>query len=175
MEIEQNKILEALKIAIELEKDDKECYLQASQDSGNDVGRKIFGSLAHDEDLHRKKFEEIFNDIQQNKGWPLIDPMSDNSQKLRELFNETCAAAGVNVKAAGMELDAISTAIQKEKTSYDFYKRQSQNATFDTERTFYEAVAAEEMQHELVLTDYLEYLTDPVDWFTRVEHHSLDG
>jgi rubrerythrin len=101
--------------------------------------------------------------------------MSDNSQKLRELFNETCAAAGINVKAAGMELDAISTAIQKEKTSYDFYKRQSQNATFDTERTFYEAVAAEEMQHELVLTDYLEYLTDPVDWFTRVEHHSLDG
>ena len=175
MEIEQNKTLEALRIAIELEKDGRECYMQASQDSGNDVGRKIFGSMAHDEDLHRKKFEEIFNDMRQNKGWPLIDPHLDNSRKLHEIFDEACTAAGVNVKAAGLEFDAINTAIQKEKTSYDFYKKQSHNATYDTERAFYEAVAAEEMQHELVLTDYLEYLTDPVDWFTRVEHHSLDG
>jgi rubrerythrin len=175
VETEQNKILEALKIAIDIEKEGKEWYLQAGQDSGNDVGRKIFGSLAGDEDLHRKKFEEIFNDIQHNKGWPLIDSLSDNSQKLHEIFNEACAATGVNVKAAGMEFDAINTAIQKEKTSYDFYKRQSQNATYDTERIFYEAVAAEERQHELILVDYIEYLTDPVDWFTRVEHHSLDG
>jgi rubrerythrin len=175
METEQNKILEALKIAIEMEKDGRECYLQASRDSGNDVGRKIFGSLAGDEDSHRKKFEDIFVNIQQNKKWPSIDPRLSNSQKLQEVFNEACAAAGVNVNAAGMEFDAISTAIQKEKTSYDFYKLHSQNATFGTERAFYEAVAAEEMQHELVLTDYLEYLTDPVDWFTRVEHHSLDG
>ena len=43
------------------------------------------------------------------------------------------------------------------------------------EREFYKALAAEEKEHELILVDYYEYLTNPVDWFTRMEHHSLDG
>ena len=65
--------------------------------------------------------------------------------------------------------------IDKEKKSYDFYNRQSENGTYNVERDFYEALAAEEREHELILVDYYEYLTNPVDWFTRMEHHSLDG
>jgi len=158
-----------------MENDGKECYRQASQESGNEVGRKLLQSLASEEDTHRKKFVEMYQAIQKKKGWPATDFQPDRGKRLRELFTRTCEVTGVNVKTVATEFDAIKTAIDKEKKSYDFYNRQSQNATFDAEREFYKALAAEEKEHELILVDYYEYLTNPVDWFTRMEHHSLDG
>jgi rubrerythrin len=175
MVTEQNKILEALQLAIDMEKDGKECYQRASQESGNEAGRKLLASLALEEDTHWQKFVEIYQVIQKKNGWPATAFRPDRGKRLRDLFAETCEVTGVNIKAVATEFDAINTAIDKEKKSYDFYSRQSQNATYDTERDFYEAVAAEEREHELILVNYCEYLKDPVDWFTRVEHHSLDG
>ena len=175
MATEQGKILEALKIAIDMENDGKECYQQASQESGNEVGRKLLQSLALEEDTHRQKFVEMYQTMQESKGWPATDFKPDKGNELRALFTRMCQIIGVNVKADVTELGAIKTAIDKEKKNYDFYEYQSQNATYDAERDFYEALAAEEKEHELILLDYFEYLADPVDWFTRMEHHSLDG
>ena len=175
MEPEQNKILEALKTAIEKEKADKECYLNAVLKSDNEAGRKLLQSLALEEDTHRQKLEEIYVTIQKEMTWPAVYFPSDKSKTLMDLLTGVCETTGVNVKNTSTELGIINTAIKKEKESYDFYKSQSQNATDKAERNFYEAIADEERDHELILVHYNEYLTDPVDWFTRVEHHSLDG
>jgi len=172
---EQGKILEALKIAIDMESEGKECYQQASQGSGNEVGRKLLQSLALEEEVHRRKFIEIYSAIQKRRGWPATDFQPDKGKRLRALFARTCQAIGVNVKALPAELDVITAAIDKEKKSFDLYNHQSQKATYDAERDFYEALAAEEREHELVLLDYYEYLADPADFFTKTEHHSLDG
>ena len=175
MVTEQDKILEALQIALDMEKDGKECYLQESKESGNEVGKKLLQSLALEEDTHYQKILEIYRVTQKKQGWPAVEFRPDKGKRLREIFTGTCEVIGVNIKAGATEFDAIKTAIKKEKNSYDFYNHQSQNASYDTERKFYEAIAGEEMEHELILENYYEYLTDPVDWFTRVEHHSLDG
>jgi rubrerythrin len=175
MTTEQNKIMGALKTAIDIEKDGKECYLTAVQKSDNEAGRKLLHSLALEEDTHLKKLEEIYHSIQNKMGWPAVAFEPDKGKSLRELFIGACKVTGVSVKGSSTEVDAINTAIGKEKESYDFYKQQSKDATYETERAFYEAVAAEEREHELILVHYYEYLTDPVDWFTRVERHSLDA
>ena len=86
--------------------------------------------------------------------------------KHRITINVKLRDIGVNVKAGGTELDAIKTAIDKEKKSYDFYEHQCQNATYDAGRDYYEALAGEKREHELIILDYYEYLADPVDWFT---------
>jgi hypothetical protein len=44
--------------------------------------------------------------------------------KHRITINVKLRDIGVNVKAGGTELDAIKTAIDKEKKSYDFYEHQ---------------------------------------------------
>ena len=82
---------------------------------------------------------------------------------------------GVSEGALTSEFDAIKSAIDKEKESYDFYELQSKDATYEAERSFYEALAREERDHELVLLDYYEYLADPAGWFVKKERHSLDG
>lgn len=41
MVTEQDKTLEALQIAINIENDGKECYLKTSEGSSNEVGKKL--------------------------------------------------------------------------------------------------------------------------------------
>jgi len=84
-------------------------------------------------------------------------------------------AADPDIKAAPAELDAITIAMDMENKTYDFYKSRGEEAVYDVEKRFYEALAAEERGHYLALVDYREYIIDPAGWFTKIEHHSLDG
>ena len=175
MVTEQNKTLQALQISIQMEIDGKEYYLQASQESSNELGKKLLRSLAAEEDIHRQKFEEIYSAIQNKKSWPATDFRPDGGKGLRTIFARTTEELGSNIKAPATELDAVQTAMDMENKTYDFYKSQSKMATYDAEREFYEVLAVEEREHHLILLDYYEYLKDPAGWFVTKEHPSLDG
>jgi rubrerythrin len=62
-----------------------------------------------------------------------------------------------------------------ENETYDFYKSQSEKATYDAERQLYESLAVQEEEHHRVLLDYYEFLKNPAAWFVQKEHPSLDG
>ena len=175
MTTEQDKTLEALQSAIKIEIDGKEYYHKVSRSSDNQLGRELFQSLAAEEDIHRQKFEEIYNAISSRRAWPKTDFLPDGCKNLRTIFAKAIEEMGVNIKAPATELDAIQTAMGMENKTYDFYKSQVKNAAYDVERDFYEALAAQEKEHHLVLLDYYEYLKDPAGWFVTKEHPSLDG
>ncbi len=98
--------VEAVKKAIQMEIEGKEFYLKAAKVSRNNLGQKLFRSLAAEEDIHRQKFEEIFRTLQAQKAWPNVD-LTPHSQEMKTLFTD----ATTNVKAAGNELDAVRTAM----------------------------------------------------------------
>jgi len=175
MTTEQDRVLRALEIAIEMETDGKECYLEASKESRNEAGKKLLQSLAEEEDSHQLKFEEIYNDIRKGRAWPAIDLRSDKARDIQNTLVKTCEALGVNISSNPTELDAVKIAIDKEKKSYDFYECQVTNATYDAEKGFYQNLVAEERVHELALIDYYDYLSDPAGWFVKKEHPSPDG
>jgi rubrerythrin len=172
---EQQRILDAVAIAMEMERDGKECYEAASKESTNDAGRAFLQSLAEEEDNHQLKFQQIYDSLQQNRGWPPIALDMGKIQTIKKDLTSTCMVLGVNVTGSASELDAVKVAVEKERTSYDFYDSQAQRATYDSEREFYRTLAQEEREHELALLNYLAYLTDPADWFLKAEHASLDG
>ena len=175
MENEQDKTLEALQIAIQMEIDGKEYYVRASQESSNELGKKLLESLAAEEDTHRQKFEEICSAIRSKKAWPMTDFQPDGGKRLRTIFARATEELGSSIKSLATELDTIQTAMDLGNKTYDFYKSRGENATYDAERGFYETLAAEEREHHLILLDYYEYLKDPVGWFVKGEHPSLDG
>ena len=175
MVTEQDKTQKALQIAIQMEIDGKEYYLKASQESSNELGKKLLKSLAAEEDVHRQKFEEIYSALRNKKAWPETDFQPDRGKRLTTIFVRAIEEIGSKMKAPATELEAIQTAMGMENKTYDFYKNQSQNATHDAERDFYDIVAAEETEHHRVLLDYYEYLKDPAGWFVKHEHPSLNG
>jgi len=175
MATEQEETMKALQTAIQMEIDGKEYYLKASQQSDNQLGKELFQSLAAEEDMHRQKFEEIHNALHSKKAWPRIDFQSDQGKKLMTVFARGTEEMGPNIRALATEVGAIQTAMDMENKTYDFYESQSRSATYDVEKDYYRALAAEERVHYLSLLDYREYLSDPAGWFVTREHPSLDG
>ena len=175
MATEQDRTLEAVKIAIQMEIDGKEYYQKASKASSNELGKKLLQQLATEEDTHLQKFEQIFDAIGTREGWPTVDFQPDGGQGLRTIFALATEELGANVQASASELDAVKTAMDMENKTYDFYNSQAQNATYDAEKDFYQALMVQEREHHLVLLDYYEYLKDPAAWFVKSEHPSLDG
>jgi len=175
MATEQDKTLEALQIAIQMEINGKEYYVKASRISSNNLGKKLLASLAVEEDVHQQKFEGIYDAIRNKRAWPITNFKPDGGKKLRTIFARATQEIGSNIGVTASELDAIRTAMDMENKTYDFYKNQGKSTTSDAARDFYETVAAEEREHHLVLLDYYEYLKDPAGWFVKKEHPSLDG
>lgn len=175
MDKEQAKILEALQYAIQMEVEGKAYYQKASQKCSIKVGTELFEWLAEQEDLHRQKFEEIYKAIKDNKTWPDIDIESGVQENPITLFSRQANVDACEIKTSRSELNTIAKSMDMENKTYDFYREQGDVAVYESQGKFYKALAAEERKHYLALVDYREYLMDPVDWFTKVEHHSLDG
>ena len=175
MENEQNQTLGVLRIAIQMEVDGKEYYLKASRESSNVLGKELLDSLAAAEETHRRKFEEIYNVIRNKRVWPATDIQLNGSEGLRTILSSTSEEVAPNLKTSSSELDTIQIAMELENKTYDFYRGHGSEATYDTERDFYQRLAAEERGHYLILLDYYEYLKDPSGWFVSKEHPSMDG
>ena len=172
---EQDKALDVVKIAIQMEIDGKEFYLKASKESSNELGKNLLQKLAEEEDYHRRKFVQIYDAMRVKKSWPIVDFQPDNGQKLRTIFAEATDKLESDVKPIDTELEVIQMAMDLENKSLDFYKSRSENAAGSDEKEFYEMLANEEREHHLILLDYYDYLKDPAGWFTKKEHPSLDG
>jgi len=172
---ERDKTLKALKTAIQMEIDGKEFYLEASQSSKNELGKKLLKQLAAEEDVHQKVFEVIYNDICIKKGWPAGKLHTDGGKGLRTIFATALKAMDRDVSAIPTELDAVQTAMEMENKTFDFYRSRGANAAYEAEKQFYEALAVQEEEHYRVLLDYYEFLKSPEAWFVQKEHPSLDG
>ncbi len=175
MENEQVKTIEGLQLAIQMEINGKTYYQKASKNSITKIGRELFEWLATEEDKHRKKFEQIYSSIKDKKGWPKVDISPAGEDKLADIFSRAMEDKSSLAKTTSNEQDAILHAMDMETKTYDFYKNQSENAAYDSERLFYENIASEERGHYLALVDYREYILNPTGWFTKMEHPTLDG
>jgi rubrerythrin len=171
---EQEITVKALQTSIKMEIDGKEFYQTASKAS-NKLGKKLLKRLADEEDIHRKVFENIYNTIGADKGWPAQAYTPDAGQHLRTVFAEAIEDMAKNVKAIPGEIHAIQTAMEMENKTFDFYTRRSKESSFAAEKQFYDAVAVQEFEHHRILLDYFEFLKNPAAWFVEKEHPSIDG
>ena len=171
----QTGIIEALKYAIQMELDGKKFYTLSGRESTNKIGKELFSWLAEQEDFHRKRFEEIYELVVQKKGWPATAVKPDKHPTFRTIFGEALRNSGASLKTQKSEFIAAEKAIEMEIKSRNFYTDRAGTATSDAEKNFFTSISTEEQGHYLALIDYKEYMSDPEGWFTRTEHHSLDG
>lgn len=171
----ESRLIEALKFAIQMELDGKKYYLQAGEESTHPVGKELFAWLAKQEDNHRQTFEKIFKSIADKQGWPAEHVKPDKGIRLGTIFGEAISNADKNIVGKKSEIETTARAMDMEIKSRDYYKKQAGLASSEVEKSFFTALAAEEQGHYLGLIDYKEYITDPAGWFTRTEHHLLDG
>ncbi len=154
MDTEQAKTLEALQIGIRMEIDGRKFYQEASRKCEIKVGRELFEWLSEQEDWHRKKFEEIYKKIQQNKTWPSVDFTVGQRGEATEIFAKITQSDSCQIKANSLEMDTISKALEIEDKTRVFYKKQGETAVYEAQQKFYKALSQEEQKHYLALVDY---------------------
>jgi rubrerythrin len=165
--------LKALQMALQMEIEGKDFYSKAARNASNDTGRQLLGTLASEEDYHRKVFSSIFDAISQKNHWPDVSPKFDGGQELKSILSAIINKGG-KVAPLASELEAVSAARQMEARTYDFYQQQRKRATDPSEAEFYDKLCLQEQQHALALTDYEEMLQNPAGWFVKKEHPTLD-
>jgi len=175
VENDQVKTIEVLQLAVRMEVEGKKFYQKASKKSSNKLAKELFKQLANEEDIHRKKFEEIYKAFKRGQNWPDVEPPSEKGGKIKSLFAEATKTLGNTFEVAEPEFEAIKIAMDMEVKSYNLYYSRSKESTLPVEKQFYQTLAGEERGHHLALLDSYEYLSDPTGWFTKKEHWSLDG
>lgn len=167
----EEKLLEALLKAEELEIQGKNFYLEAAEKALVLSVKDLFKHLAKEEDLHRKKIREIYKTIQQKKEVPKYVTKISEKQ-----FNPIFDPKQIE-KVASVETDlsALEEALNFEEKAIKYYQNLSEKAKNPKVKRFLLALVQEEWSHYLSIFDSIEFLRDPSSWHTFKEHWGLEG
>ena len=167
--------LKALEIAMELEEDGKEFYMDARGEATSTFARDMFTSLAKDEDVHLEKVKAVYQNLKEGKKWPKLVTSIGDVVKTKAVFPKDAKDLSITEKDISGSIKVLEIGIKMEEKSIEFYNDLAEKASDPFEERFFFALAHEERGHYLSLWDYREYLKDPAGWFGMKEGFRLDG
>jgi rubrerythrin len=173
-----NNTLEAMKIALDMEKNGYKAYMDAAHKTSNKLGRSTLEAIAAQELEHIKVIEgycqrpevdpEAANLIGQIKQRDKKDYVRAIIEKIGQQLNEKSNSE------TGLS-DAYKIAMDLERESYLFYKNLAQEAAVPTVKAFFKFLMDQENVHFELFQETLEYLDRPGDWFREQERWIVEG
>lgn len=165
---------EALRIALQTEKDGIEMYTKASEATAHAFGKKLFLSLVEDEKSHIRMIEALA------EGAGLASALEDARagtprERMKTIFSESKDDLAEQSDASPDELAALTVAMELEQNGHEFYKRAAAEARCGHERALFEKLAEEEHEHYQILSSTHEYLSQTGKWYLWDEQGLLDG
>jgi rubrerythrin len=166
---------ESLRLAIALEKEGREFFLQAAERTGHPLGKQIFHSLADDELRHLRRVTQIFEALENKAAWPKTQPQKYQPKSFHTIFEEAKDHLKKIVKPQADDMEALKVGLTYEDQSYKFYQDLAQKASSTPEKEFYQQLAAEENNHYQIIQETRTYLEKPWDWYADQEHQIYEG
>lgn len=161
--------MNAIEIAIRMEKDAINFYTEAAEKTKYPVGKKMFLSITEDEKRHLEMLSQIFIDI--NIQVEELSPMKN----IKTIFESMKDEMMKRVEATSDELDAFKIAMQMEKEGVEFYKKAESEAQTEKESSLFKRLVKEEQQHYDIFANTYFFLSDTGSWFMWEEHSIVDG
>ena len=116
---ETDHVKEAIKMAIQMEKDGYDFYKRAAAQTSSKMGETIFQTLANDELVHLETFQKIFEDRVGKEEWNSLVDSSKKYANLSVFPKDLKTTEGASPDTN--ELDALHMAMNSEKEAIDFY------------------------------------------------------
>jgi rubrerythrin len=167
--------IEALEIALNNEKREKEFYLKNAERTGNSLGKLMFRTIASEEDEHYQRIFELKEKLQNDGQWPATLPLKIKDTEIKSVLKKFVDSVDTSQKADAGDMEAVKIAIDFETAGEAFYNRLRDGAGTPQEKAFFDMLAKMENEHRLSLQDTYEYFQDPEGWFRIKEGHHLDG
>ena len=159
----EDNVKDAIKTAIQMEKEGYAFYKKASSQTSSDMGKEIFESLANDEQLHLEVFQKLFEDKIEKSEW---DDLVNSSKKYTEIDvfpKDLKQIEGANPDAN--ELDAIHIAMDSEKNAIDYYGKIKEKINEEDIKKIINEIIEQEKNHYSILQEEFDHLSKTGYWF----------
>jgi len=163
----------ALETAIKMEKTGYDLYMKAAGKTLNKLGRATLEAIAVKELDHIKAIEE-FSEKNIKKAIESINP-KDKKDYVRVVMDKFAKYLDENITKDSDLEKAYKAAMGLEKSSYSFYKDLLNRSTDPRSKKFFEFLMGEENNHYELLSETLEYLNAPKDWYMEKERWVVEG
>ena len=163
--------IEALKIAVEMEKESLSRYLQFARKTKDMSGKNMFIRLATDELTHMDMLNRALENLMEQKGWIMLDIDRSEVEKVVPKLRE----GDVRIKTTeGLdELSALETALELEERGIKYYKEQGERAESEEAKKLYKRLEEMEVSHYDLIMSELDYIKNTGFWF-GVREFSLE-
>jgi len=167
--------LNALEVALNNEIREREFYLKNADRTKNPVGKAMFNQIADEELEHYERLKEVHERWERNEKWPETVPLKVKDTIVKDILKDSVKNLDKTPERDDDDLKAIQIAIDFESKGTSHYAKLRDDVSDPKEKEFFNLLARIEHGHYLSLKDAEEYLTDPTSWYTKTEHHGLDG
>jgi len=160
---EINEIKEAIKTAIQMEKDGYSFYKKAALQTSSEMGKSFFESLASDEQLHLDVFQKLFEDKVGELEWNNLVNSSKKYIDLPIFPKDLETLEGVNPDTD--ELDALRIGMDSEKEAIDYYNKIKEKVTSKDIKEIINEIIEQEKNHYIILEKEFDHLDKTGFWF----------
>ena len=167
--------LNALEVALNNEMREHEFYVKNANRTKNPLGKAMFKRIGEDELEHYQRLKELHQKWEKQEKWPATVPLKVSNTMVKDILVEFVKKVDEKAEMDSSDLEAVRTAIDFEAKGAKFYGDLSEASVDSKEKKFFALLAQIENEHYLSLKDTEEYLTDPVSWYRKMEHQTLDG
>ena len=158
-------LLEPFRIALKLEQEGKQFFMEAARKAKSDLVRQTFEFLANEEDKHIEKIADFYKSLELSSGDDVPDiGVSDAEERLVEFNNHLSKLKDV-VTPTISDIEAYELALKFENGAEDFYEEKLLEAQHPKIKKFYRWLIDEEKMHARLLRSCLMFAQDPKSWF----------
>jgi len=156
-------IKDAIKTAIQMEKDGYSFYKKAAAQTNSDMGKTIFEGLAADEQMHLDVFEKMFEETVSNTEWNDLVLSSKKYAKIPVFPKDLKEIEGDNPNSS--ELDALRMAMDSEKEAIEYYSKIKENLNDSEVIKIIDEIIEQEKNHYSILEGEFNHINSTGYWF----------
>ncbi len=161
--------MNAIEVAIRMEKDAIDFYSKAAEKTSHPAGKKMFQSVTEDEKRHLRMLSQIFKEV--DITMEDVSPM----RNVQTIFESMKNSMMQRVAATQDELEAFQIAMQMEREGISFYRQVESETANQKEKRLFERLIQEEAQHYDIFANTYNFMKDTGNWFMWEEHSIVDG
>jgi len=161
--LEINDIKDAIKTAIQMEKDGYSFYKKAAAQTSSKMGKSLFESLAGDELLHLDVFQKIFENKVGKTEWNNLVNSGKKYANIPVFPKDLKTVEGANPEMD--ELDALRIGMDSEKEAIDYYNQIKLKSKNNDLKEIIDEIIEQEKKHYMLLEQEFNHLDKTGFWY----------
>jgi len=161
--------MDALELAMKMEKDAIAFYTEAARKTKSPAGKKMFQAITEDEKQHLEMVSQIIN------GLNITHKDTSPMKNVKTVFESMKGEMMKKVEATADELEAFKIAMNMEKEGLEFYRKTLAGSNKEKERALLERLIHEEQQHYDIFANTYQFLANTGNWFMWEERGIVEG